>query len=330
MPVKRARWLGIAYFIHEFDVKFPPLSSWNIERTVTLEELDCILSWSPSIRQRLVVPEEALHQAAQQIPLDRGNKQARRCSADEAAHSHEFTPQDRSLPTFMAQYGSQHRLHVELLERKGYFAHWLKEAEDSGSRFWHPAEIALIHGAWSGFWTSANLEAEWKGLGNQIAIPHALWLLTQAVNMLAGRDPRLDWSEVWRYFDEHRMLASAMKSQTFAAGTMWMQQHTSFTLQTEVVDQLFEEGMDCLPKGQCWIPDFGLTKIQEFMSSKGCILEVHCLKPAATTRAPPTQEDPLSATMPMRVMLRCRVVFNSGSKLFTVESNTPVEAILAL
>ena len=123
MPVRRARWLGIAYFIHEFDLKFPPLSSWNIERTVTLEELDCILSWPPNIRQRLEVPADALNQA-QQIPLERGNKQARRCSADEAAHSHVFQPQDKCLPTIIAEYGSQHRLHVELLERKGYFAHW--------------------------------------------------------------------------------------------------------------------------------------------------------------------------------------------------------------
>ena len=317
-PVRRARWLGIAYFIHEFDLKFPPLSTWNIERIVTLEELDCILSWSSSIRQRLVVPEEALHQA-QQIPLERGNKQARRCSADEAAHSHEFQPQDKCLPTFMAQYGSQHRLHFELLERKGYFAHWLKEADDLAPRFWRPAEIALIHGAWGGFWTSTNFESEWKGLGNQIAIPHALWLLSQAVNMLACRDPQLEWTEVWRYFDEHRMLASTMRPQTFPTGTMWMQLHTSFTMKSEVVDQLFEEGMDCLPKGQCWIPDFGLTKLQEYMNFRGRILDIHCLRPVSQPREQPLTEEPLSATMPMRVMLRCRVVFTTGSKLFAVE-----------
>ena len=229
----------------------------------------------------------------------------------------------------MAQYGSQHRLHVELLKRKGYFAHWLKEADDQAPRFWRPAEIALIHGAWGGFWTSTNFESEWKGLGNQIAIPHALWLLSQAVNMLACRDPQLEWTEVWRYFDEHRMLASTMRPQTFPTGTMWMQLHTSFTMKSEVVDQLFDEGVD-IPKGQCWIPDFGLTKLQEYMNSRGRILDIHCLRPQPQSRGQPLPEEPLSATMPMRVMLRCRVVFFTGSKLFTVEMNTPVDAILAL
>ena len=147
--------------------------------------------------------------------------------------------------------------------------------------------------------------------------------------MLACRDPQLEWAEVWRFFDEHRMLASTMRPQTFPAGTMWMQLHTSFTMKSDV-NQLFEEGMDCLPKGQCCIPDFGLTKLQEYMSSRGRILDIHCLRPQPQSRGQPLPEEPLSATMPMRVMLRCRVVFPTGSKLFTVEMNTPVDAILAL
>ena len=66
------------------------------------------------------------------------------------------------------------------------------------------------------------------------------------------------------------------------------------------------------------------------MSSRGRILEIHCLRPVAQPRAPPVSDEPLSATLPMRVMLRCRVVFTTGSKLFAVEANTPVNAILAL
>ena len=127
---------------------------------------------------------------------------------------------------------------------KGPVASWGQTAAEatvgSGLKCWFlVSQIALIHGAWGGFWTSTNFESEWEGIGNQIAIPHALWLLTQAVNTLACRDPQLEWTEVWRFFDEHRMLASTMRPQTFPAGS--------------------------LPRGQCWIPDFGLTKLQEYI-----------------------------------------------------------------
>ena len=191
---KRARWLGVAYMIHEEDLKWPPISSWNIERSATLCEYDCILQWPAEVLSKLRVPEDALRQA-RLFPLERGSKQQKRCTADQAAQSHLFRPSDHSLPTFMAQYGSQHHLQGQLLETRGYFAHWLQERE-SELRFWHPAEIALLHGAWGGFWTHSDFEKAWKGLGNQIAIPHALWLLLQGINMLRTRDLQLRWDDI--------------------------------------------------------------------------------------------------------------------------------------
>lgn len=83
------------------------------------------MSWPTDI----LMPEEALAQSCP-FPLERGTKRQRRCSADEAARSHVFRHQDKLLPTFMAQHGNQHRLQDELLETRGYFTHWLKEAED--------------------------------------------------------------------------------------------------------------------------------------------------------------------------------------------------------
>lgn len=67
----------------------------------------------------------------------------------------------------MGQYGKQHLLQGELLETRGYFAHWLQEGT-ADVRVWRPAEIALIHGAWSGFWTPKDMPCAWKGMGNQI------------------------------------------------------------------------------------------------------------------------------------------------------------------
>lgn len=90
MPVKRARWLGVAYLIHEGDLQFPAISSWNIERSWILLDFDCIRAWPPDVLQRLRVPEMAIQQA-QSHPLEGAPKARRTCSADEAvefAHLH--------------------------------------------------------------------------------------------------------------------------------------------------------------------------------------------------------------------------------------------------
>ena len=129
MPVKRARWLGVAYFVHEPDIHFPALSSWSIERVTTLLEFDCVRAWPPDILMRLKVPDDAIQQA-QSLPMERAAKSRKRYTADEAVATHTFRATDTCLPTFMAQHGNQHRLQDELLETRGYFTHWLKEAED--------------------------------------------------------------------------------------------------------------------------------------------------------------------------------------------------------
>ena len=130
MPVRRTRWLGIAYSIHGDDLQFPAISSWSAERSLTFLELDCIRSWPDDIMSKLLVPDQAL-QHARNFCLERSAKHQRRCTA-EASESHIFRSTSSCLPTFMAQYGSQHHLDPELLGSKRYFAHWFLSLTISG------------------------------------------------------------------------------------------------------------------------------------------------------------------------------------------------------
>ena len=79
MPVRRSRWLGIAYFIHGDDIQMSAISSWSVECTLTLLELDCIRSWPEEVIGKLLAPEHAL-QRARNYPLHRSAKHQRRCT----------------------------------------------------------------------------------------------------------------------------------------------------------------------------------------------------------------------------------------------------------
>ena len=107
--------------------------------------------------------------------------------------------------------------------------------------------MALIHGAWGGIWLGHDLTLEWKGLGNQIAIPHALWLLVQGINMLESRDYRFSWEDVWEFFDMNRLRASKLHAEVYPSGTMWMDQSARFLLREDMIQQLFQPGSDHLP-----------------------------------------------------------------------------------
>ena len=329
MPVRRLRWLGVAYFIHEEGLQMASISSWSIDRTISVLELDCIRSWPQDVLRQLAVPPSALQQATEH-PLDRSIKRQRRFTAEEAFESHVFRATDSCLPTFMAQYGKQHQLHQELLETKGYFAHWFQPADSDVLRFWHPLEVALIHGAWGGIWLGNDLTQEWKGLGNQIAIPHALWILVQGINMLETRDYRLSWEDVWEFFDKNRLRASRLHAEVYPSGTMWMDQSARFLLREDMIQQLFQLGFDRLPSNTFWTPELGVVPLQGYLDDRDPVLNIPCLKPWTPHAVQVAQHEALEQTLPIRVLLRCRILFEGTTKMFLVEQNTSLAALQAL
>ena len=230
----------------------------------------------------------------------------------------------------MAQYGNQHRLRQELLEQRGYFAHWLQTVDDDSYRFWHPVEIALIHGAWSGFWTDHQFEQNWKGLGNQIAIPHALWVLIQGLNMLKERHLQLDWSELLAYFDQHRLRASELHQEIYPSGSMWMNRHTRFLLHEDPIQHLFQEDLNQLPHDHLWTPELGILRLSSYIDKRGDCIGLQGLRHWNSISFLASQREQLDATAPIRLMYRCRIIFPGHPKQFLVEHATPVKAVLAL
>lgn len=154
-------------------------------------------------------------------------------------------------------------------------------------------------------------------MGNQIAIPHALWLLLQGLNMLRERDPQLRWVDAWSFFK--------MQSLSMPWGTMWMQRRTPFRVGEDIIAQLTH-----LPMGICWTPELGNILLKDYMALNGQLLPPQCLRPMTRHTTAATQPTEIEATQPFRLLARCRIMFTTGAKGLQVEQTTPIEAVTSL
>lgn len=87
---------------------------------------------------------------------------------------------DQVIPTIMAMYGSQHQLDRSTLEKKGYLAHFIVD-QKGRTRLLHPLEIAMIHLTFGAIYVDHDFKRTWKHMGNQIAWPHALLMISNAL-----------------------------------------------------------------------------------------------------------------------------------------------------
>ena len=109
--------------------------------------------------------------------------------------NHEQTLQSRifepgtPLPTFMAMYGRQHCLDEAMFYKSGYLGFFVKdESCPRKFRFWHPAEICFILGASDNVYIDEHYPIAWQHIGNSIGIPHALQLLSHAMQLIGLGD----------------------------------------------------------------------------------------------------------------------------------------------
>ena len=137
------------------------------------------------------------------------------------------TYQGGTIPCFMARYGTQHMLDDTMLRSQGYHGHFAPHADfPEGCRYWHPAEIALMHGICKPTWLPDEYFVAWFGLGNQISIPHALLAI---VNALARCfEPKLNLDQVLLDFASHQYGPQGLQFTPMAKGYMICPKDTQF------------------------------------------------------------------------------------------------------
>ena len=94
-----------------------------------------------------------------------------------------FINGDAIVPTFMHQYGRQHRLGKDLLRRKGLMSFGVESIH--GARYFHPLEISRLMGLPVDIVLPSDIDLAFQQLGNSISPVHAIFAF-HAVDVASG------------------------------------------------------------------------------------------------------------------------------------------------
>lgn len=128
----------------------------------------------------------------------------------ESTLQHRCHSGNSTLPTFLARYGTQHKLSESRLTGKGNLAHFYRP-HNQPPRHWHPCEIAMHHVVTPNYFCPGDLEQGWAFEGNQITMPHALLMLSNAINCLPTRAPTVSIAEVMQQMWDSKLQASTVE-----------------------------------------------------------------------------------------------------------------------
>ena len=170
-PSHRQRFLLVAVRVHS-NVTTAPLKGW-FRQEFNKQPLRCCIRLPADMISQLQ-PTEDTKSLASNPEFSKGLGRL----TPEKVLASRITHDGQCAPTFMAKYGSQHEFDISYLKKHGYFGHFVAMQDDTNSfRFWHPAEIAIIHGIVHSTFLPQELKLAWHIVGNQICLPHALLLV---------------------------------------------------------------------------------------------------------------------------------------------------------
>ena len=209
-PSHRQRFLLVAVRVHSC-VTCSPFKGW-FRQDFSQHPLMCRIRLPQQIHEQLQPSPKTIDMASNpEFSRGLGSATPDRVLASRITHDGQCTP------TFMARYGSQHEIDASFLKSHGYFGHFVSlEDGNPKFRFWHPAEIAIIHGIVHTTFLPQDLTLAWHIVGNQICLPHALLVVAD----LFFRLHHFDYSPfvVFSQFQDHRFQGPKAHLVSFAGG----------------------------------------------------------------------------------------------------------------
>eukprot|EP00438_Fugacium_kawagutii_P017506 Skav206894 [mRNA] locus=scaffold2387:153648:159125:+ [translate_table: standard] len=213
LRTNRPRWLAVATRVHadfspvlirNFTMEVPPTPELKVKFPL------CALNF-----QKLLLDDQA-HQVASD-PRAASFMRTPEAHNPEHVFSMRIYDEDQICPTFMAKYGTQHRLDERHLLSNNYYGHFIKEdVLERGCRRWHPAEVLLKHGCTGATFLWDNHEQSWLLLGNMITPVQALVPLLQFLNQL--RSESIDIQQVLQEYQSYRFSADHVTFQQMDGG----------------------------------------------------------------------------------------------------------------
>ena len=263
LGLMRPRWLALAVRINGAPCPFP-LKPWpSVPKT--FDHSQCVLPLSPGV-QELVLTQEAwtFATAKQYLP----SKMIKAFLTPQEILATRTYSDRQVLPTFMARYGSQHKLAPEHLAKYGYMAHFREASSEwpFGVRYWHPAEVGLLHGALDCLFVDKDFAFSWLVMGNLITIPHAAMVTVPALELIMRVECSRD--DFVQFFQDSRMTAGHVELTETQHGMFLTPEGSSPTNDfLASVPALFALDHD----GDLWLPGEGRIRLgngNEFVATK--------------------------------------------------------------
>ena len=263
-PTSRARW--IALFVHAATKLDQSIfvQQWQMQDHHNPDSFDAVFPHDlahdsrlvPDLNARRILSDKAFLPPAKRAKIN-GNALAER-----------VLPTNQATPTFMASYWSQHCIDEKHLKNTGCLTHLVKTPNGDG-RYWHPGEVFMLHLGIKQFYIDANWTRAFRYLGNQIAIPHAILAITNALRILGTIPPEVHVDHVLQSAVDHRVTADNMILIPGNNGMFIANKDStpkgSMPNSEAAVAQLHALGPRFLPSGMYWDFD-GIQPIENLLS----------------------------------------------------------------
>ena len=156
----------------------------------------------------------------------------------------------------------QHEIDRTFLQKHGYLGHFVQdEHAPFSSRFLHPAEVAILHGCCNKVYIHKDMDAAWQHMGNMIAPPHAILVMTNVFQRMSLLDKHI--RDIMRDFQDERLtsLNSVFTKVPFGG---FVHRHNQTLTQEFVRNTVVLHTVGTPAPGHIWTPEHGFLTCQQF------------------------------------------------------------------
>ena len=299
LGISRPRWIALAARV-EHDFTPSPFKLWT-PHVVPPNHDGCVIAWDANMVDLCVTP--ANYQMANDPAFFRAHGKDTKVPLIIHLRTYDTT---QVLPTFMARYGTQHQLPEDHLRKFGLLSHFKAETLDwpFAIRHWHPAEIALLHGAVHQMFIPDDLPLAWLIVGNAITTIHAALVSLQVTNSLFGLDCTPD--QLLAHFHEIRLHSSSLRISHTQHGMMLTGPGSALPqeLVHSISDLVQMNDSSCV-----WTPTNGIITIADLINQG-------------------TQELHLGQTFSPQTQIPMTIEVDSSPEMDEIEATCPIMKIL--
>lgn len=307
----RQRWLCLAALTKASELETPFIQEWCRHQAANPLSTQAVLTMDSILEEQVQISPEALHMAKSMEFLPNNGK-FRLFGNQAAVLSSRCNDGSKTTKTFMASYGSQHKLDLRHLRERGLLVHFAKLAADEAARYWHPLEIMMQSVSSFRLFSPSQVTVGWRHAGNMISQPHAIFLLVNAFNTMKAVEHKLRLKTVLDTLWASKINAKNSVLTHVNGGALL------YHIDDEEVDELIEGFQTILTHSGAFPPQTFWDHRRGFVPLPSVTASEASVEPSPICTVATTQEDDIAATAPFCLMQTGNIKVDHGFFSFLV------------